>query len=292
MKAYFAGSETLKWLDVLNRNNVENRFVSYYYVRNARDKTTATQQNYINSKLLIVDSGAHTFFSESDQTITASVHKKTTKTVETPDEYFEKYLVWLKQNINILSYFVELDIGELVGQKKVLEWRKKLIKHGLYDKCITVCHPAVTTYKTYLKELDESESKYVAIEGLRPGRKPIPYGPYVLAAYKKNVKIHGFALTNQSIVSKYPFYSVDSTSWLTPAKYGQVQYFQNGKLKTVKSNNPKHMVTKIKPQAKYYNQENTRVDRSYALLENSIQAMQKFEEYYTKLWEKRGIVWT
>lgn len=290
MKVFFAGAENKKWDQYLTSAEAENRFYSYYYGGSANNE--ALLLNKRNSNILIVDSGAHTFFSESDQSLTASVHKKQNKTKQTPDEYFEKYLEWLIKNKPNFSYFVELDIGELVGQQKVLKWRKQLEKHNLLDKCITVCHPAVTSYETYLKELDESVSRYVAIEGLRPGQPQIPYGNYVIEAYKKQVKIHGFALTNTKIVSKYPFYSVDSTSWLSASKFGQVFTFTNGRLSSTNMAQSRKLLQKTKVPAKYYDSNTSKLEISYELLSTNIKAFQQFENYYTKLWEKRGIKWT
>lgn len=291
MKAFFAGAENKQWSIVLEKEQVKNRFFSYYYTRKSKDDTKSLKYNFSKSDILIVDSGAHTFFSESDQSLTASVHKKKSKTKESSDEYWEKYLEWLIRNKNHLTYFVELDIGELVGQKKVIAWRKQLDKHGLLNKCITVCHPAVTSYETYLRELNESQSKYVAIEGLRPGQPQIPYGKYVLAAHKNNIKIHGFALTNQSIVSRYPFYSVDSTSWLAPLKFGSIQYMNKGRISSVNSKDKKLLAQRVRTSSTCYNSSISRVDQSYTLLHNSIAALKHFENYYTRLWAKRGIVW-
>jgi hypothetical protein len=38
------------------------------------------------------------------------------------------------------------------------------------------------------------------------------------------IKFHGFAVTSLPLISKYPWYSVDSTSWVTFGKYGQILY--------------------------------------------------------------------
>jgi hypothetical protein len=47
------------------------------------------------------------------------------------------------------------------------------------------------------------------------------------------VKIHGFGLTTFELMERYPWYSVDSTSWLMIAMFGNVLINVNGKVKAM-----------------------------------------------------------
>ena len=246
-------------------------------------------ENRKHAKTIIVDSGAHTFFSEnSDEGLTVSVHTKKTKTKETPEEYFENYLLWAKKYYDYYDYFVELDIGELVGQDVVLQWRERLKQHGIFDKCITVMHPATCTYEEYLQMLDESESKYCALEGLRAGQAQIPYGKYLLAAYEKGVKVHGFALTNKKIVEKYPFFSVDSSSWKAGLQYGTYARSVDGKSKAIsfKENKWGHDMTMPGLIDVYSDHLKT---QRLARLRLAVKSYADMQTYYTKVWKARGI---
>jgi|TARA_Y100000310_G_C20453192_1_gene701768 hypothetical protein len=91
----------------------------------------------------------------------------------------------------------------------------------------------------------------------------------------KNVKIHGYALNNWKILTRYPFYSVDATSWLNPTIYGQHFKYENGKLNRISHNQPFP---------------NRFSDKDYRLKCSVIEFL-KAEEYLTELWNKRGIVW-
>ena len=149
-------------------------------------------------------------------------------------------------------------------------------------------HPATCTYEEYLKMLDESESKYVALEGLRGGQKQISYGKYLIPAYKKKVKVHGFALTNKKIIDKYPFYSVDSSSWKAGLQYGVYARSVDGQSKAIsfKENKWGHDFT-MPNLIDVYN-ENLKVQRLDRLT-LAVKSYADMQTYYTKLWKARGI---
>lgn len=64
-----------------------------------------------------------------------------------------------------------------------------------------------------------------------------------------NLKVHGFGLTNENLMERYPWYSVDSSSAHVMARYGGI-YTPWGPLKVNTSVNPKELVwrtpTKLK----------------------------------------------
>jgi len=225
MRIFFAGAESSLEAKVLVKDGlIENGFFTYYYMRSSSRLTNFMHAcKPLMKGLIVVDSGAHSFFNEEaggKMGLSASIHSKTTKTKETPNEYFNAYVQWLKANWTGFDYFVELDIGEIVGQEKVMHWRAILKLEGLYSKCITVYHPAVTTEADYLAYLDDSQSRYMALEGARAGKLAVNYPWAIEEALKRNVRLHGFAMTKRSVLFKYPLYSVDSSSWKSGSQYG------------------------------------------------------------------------
>lgn len=44
------------------------------------------------------------------------------------------------------------------------------------------------------------------------------------------IKVHGFGLTSQNLMSRYPWYSVDSTSWLNTGIFGACAFYIDGKM--------------------------------------------------------------
>lgn len=287
MKVFLAAVENSNIVAAIETMGIENGFFSYYYMRK-QDEPIPLFKCRPHVSTIIVDSGAHTFFSESTDGLTVSVHTKKTKTKETPDEYFEAYLIWVKKFYDYFDYFVELDVGELVGQNKVLQWRERLKQHGVYDKCITVMHPRVVDFDAYLAQLEDSKSKYVALEGLRSTQAQINYYKYLKPAIERGIKVHGFALTNKKIIEKYPFYSVDSSSWKTGIQYGSYRHSVDGVSKGVHFRKNKWQLPMNVPNLMDVYHENSNV-QILARLRLAVASYKDMQTFYTKLWKARGI---
>lgn len=280
------------------KNEFSNVFCSYYYLRG--QKRDLIKDVYEHTKSIIVDSGAHTFFSEADNGdpnsgLSASMCRKKTRTKQTPDEYFDGYIKWLEIWKDKINYFVELDIGELVGQKKVLLWRRMFEERGLLHKCITVFHPRVMTYRDYLEDIKNSKSRYVALEGDRLHRKSLPYTQLIEPAYAEGVRVHGFAIVKPKIINSSPFYSVDSSSWLAGERYGTLMAcIGRGQLKSVKLNQlNKSLLALSNVGVDHIEDVHHVVKQSQRdkRREISIRAYRALQDYYTELWKLRGIDW-
>lgn len=103
----------------------------------------------------------------------------------------------------------------------------------------------------------------------------------------KKIKIHGLGVTSQKMLERYPFYSVDSTSWLAGQQYGSLYRWENKKLQ--QSSYREKSVMKfinyglIDP-----------IKENYAYKErvqNNVREFVKMGDFITDLWAKRGIVW-
>ncbi len=285
MKIYLAGSESS--FGQMFGNKIENAFYSYYYLRQTKKNLPKVKLH----QLLFVDSGAHTFFSENENVESASSRTKKSKTKETPDQYFLNYVKWLKVNYDRLDYYAELDIGEIIGQNKVRKWREILKAEGLYKKCVPVYHPSLMSWKDYLNLLDTLESGYIAIEGDRKSRGRLNYNKIIKPAYERKIKVHGFAMTKTTVLNTYPFYSVDSTTWLQAVMFGTIPFHQNGKLLRIRYRDKNDFIKRIKNlNTDILFSDNKKEIRKY-VLEFGINAYKQYEQYYTKLWKKRNINW-
>ena len=272
------------------REHIEYAFYSYYYLRKKDTQLEGAKECH---KVLFIDSGAHSFFSEmADEGIeSASVHKKKSKTKETPQEYFDKYLEWLIKNYHRIDYYAELDIGEIVGQETVLEWRKRLKEHNIYDKCVTVYHPKVMTWEDYIDMLEDSQSGYVALEGDRSGRKRLNYNKLIKPAYERGIKVHGFAMTKTEVLKNYPFYSVDSTSWLQSEMYGTIPFHNDGRIQGCRYKDKDKLIQKLGDlDVNILFGEDKALRRLYTM-KIGIKAYKEYEQFYTELWQKRNINW-
>ena len=123
MKVYLAATEmSEKLLNLRPDDDLSFGLASYYYLRDD------SQLQLILSKIkesLLIDSGAHSF-----------QHGKKVDFLE----YTKKYADFIKKhtNNNKIEGFFEMDIDNVVGYEKVLEYRK--ILESVSDKIIPVWH--------------------------------------------------------------------------------------------------------------------------------------------------------
>lgn len=208
------------------------------------------EKEYANKfKRIIIDSGAFTFMKGRGGSINW-------------DDYIEKYAAFIcKYNIDL---FFELDIDAIVGLKEVERLRKKL-EHLTGKKPIPVWH--ISRGKEYFIQMCK-EYPYVALGGIVTQEVPrnvyekaFPW--FIKIAHKYGVKIHGLGYTSVEGLNNFHFDSVDSTTWLVGAKYGNICCLTPQKGKQIH-----------KP--------NTRVKNSRELAKFNFKEWIKFQEYAEK----------
>lgn len=91
---------------------------------------------------------------------------------------------------------------------------------------------------------------------------------YVFAHTRDTVKVHGLGVTANSLLHRYPFYSVDSTSWLGAARYGNSSATKDKRVALVRSK-AHYTVTTAR----------------------EVEHWMKVEAHITKLWAKRKVIW-
>lgn len=205
MKVYLAGVYSRPYLVLEKPLYI---LESYFYAKNAPEFMENIKKHDIN---FLLDSGAFSFMNK----FTADF-----------DVWVEEYANFInKHNIDL---FFELDIDSIVGLKEVENLRNKLEK--LTNKqCIPVWHKS--RGKDYWLKMI-SDYKYCAIGGIvtkeiKPNEYPF-LNWFLSEAKKQNCKVHGLGYTKTTELNKYPFYSIDSTSWLSGSRFAHIYYFENG----------------------------------------------------------------
>lgn len=288
MKVYMAGYEGVSTSYNVLLPKDYNVFLTYFYKKNSEKCLQYMRENY-QKRIVTIDSGAHTFFGFIGASVTDQSGKQNLSKMPDPNKYFEEYAAWLQQWHHYLDYFVELDLHVIVGYKRVKEWRQELIRNGLFKKCIPV-HHAYNSMRDYDELLDIAESKYIGLEGIIDKDNVLPYNELLRKCYAKQVKAHCFAMTKPMYLNKYPFYSVDSSRWLNPVKYGCFDIWDEKKmeLKTVKSVQKDFF--KYNVDLGLHSANRTKETARQKLLYSADQ-YSKMEKHFTKLWEARGIHW-
>lgn len=160
--------------------------------------------------LTLMDSGAYTI----DQM------KKQGKVVEGLD--FAGYCAWLKANPKLYTHYVNLDV--ISNGKATYDNWMRMRAEGLDP--IAVYH-ATTDVKWLHKYLDAG-CEYLclgAVAFMYTERRLVNFD-HIWANHLTDskgmplIKIHGFGLTSLRIITRYPWYSVDSSSWAFIARHG------------------------------------------------------------------------
>lgn len=140
-------------------------------------------------------------------------------------EYVDKYAEFVKQYIQYLDVYVNVDILRDAGATwKVQKYLEDV--HKLNP--LPVFHPR-DDFKWFKKYLDNYE--YIGVGGIGGGITKdhyIPFGDKIFELVCPEPiklpkwKIHGFGLTSVTLMFRYPFYSVDSASWVHYSAYGHI----------------------------------------------------------------------
>lgn len=241
MKIYLAGIETHHAYYPDHDYNDIPILTTFYHLMKKKEIP-----HYAYADSLMLDSGAFTFFSG--------------KKVDWND-YVNKYIDFI--NLTKINLFIELDIYKILGIKAVEEIRKK-IELNTGKKAIPVWH--VFLGIDYYKKLCE-DYNYIAISASGAydshwtRSNPDQLKKMVLYAKSKNVKVHGLGYTCTNKLNKIPFYSVDSTSWISGMKFGNIHRFNGKTISTLKR--PK----------------NTKMINPRLRLKNNFNEWVKFEKY-------------
>lgn len=245
-RVILAGSDSPSSMRVLREVKARNVLLSYYYIR--KRKNVDWREYLKDFEWVMIDSGAHTFKSALGLSVTSSkvnesaggqkreevIDGTVSAGVEIKGEdrdryimsYLDDYAAWLQEYDDIVSTFVELDIDEIVGKEPCDGYRQYLLDKGVRrDKLMPVFH-SQSSVKDTLKDFEEW-AKGFQFCAVSFGDTRMSYMPLFAIARKYGVRIHGLALTSYVAIRQFPYFSVDSTSWLAGSMYGMT-YVANG----------------------------------------------------------------
>lgn len=170
---------------------------------------------------IAIDSGAFSIYVDMNN------RRKIPNFSETKEfwDYVDSYGSWLQENEQYLEMYVNLDV--IFNPEATYKVQKYLENNfGLHP--IPVLHPR-EDFKWLKLYMDNYP--YIGIGGLGqdfPKEQWMGFGDKVfdmvcpLPSKLPKWKIHGFAVTSVDIMFRYPFYSVDSSSWVKYAAFGWI----------------------------------------------------------------------
>lgn len=205
MKVFLSALEASPEFYDIDKNIMKYNYnlMSFYYLRNKKEIAEIIKQK---SKLVIIDSGAHSF--------------QKGKKVDWV-EYTKQYAEFIKNfdDNKVVGYF-EMDVDNIIGYEKVLELRK--ILENASNKIIPVWHKN-RGIEEYKKMCQDYAGKIIAITGFKnEDIKDEQYLMFLKCAKKYNCKVHCLGMTRKKVLDKVPFDYVDSSSWKQQSIYGRI----------------------------------------------------------------------
>lgn len=171
---------------------------------------------------LMIDSGAHSLFKEHIGT-----SRNRDYTFFESDvfwKFVDEYVLFLKDDGEKFSAYVNVDV--IFNPELSWKVQKYMEKRGLCP--LPVFHSG-ENFKWLKKYIDNYD--YVGIGGLGQSVSKAQWilntgdPAFNLLCNDKGyprVKVHGFAMTSPDLMIQYPFFSVDSTSWMQFGKFGLI----------------------------------------------------------------------
>lgn len=220
----FSGVEDNNNFHVLYDMGIRNFLISYHYVQKKHLQTKEYKELGVK---FFVDSGAYTFMNNLE-------HEETT--IEEWEKYIEGYLRWVERNRDIVFACANLDIEYLVGGDQVQYWNEKYFEPFMLNTGIPVCFiHHIDTALSWEKYCQRYPYTGLSWGVDNPDGDDLKYGIDMLrTAEKYNCLVHGMAMTQTSLLTKMPFYTVDSTTWLVGLQYGEVNFWTGKKMTRLK----------------------------------------------------------
>lgn len=191
--------------------------VSYFYIRkNLSYWEKMLPQFKSEGGIFMTDSGAFSFMGKyaPDTPEYDEMCKE-----ESWLDYLNEYKNWLAAHKDYVFCAANLDIDTIVGEDCVNKWNKEIFEPLGKETGIQIVYVAHETDKSsLLVRLEEYCKKYGYVGANRSAKNLAPKVYQLVKHYKR--RIHGFAWTELPLLRRYPFFSVDSTSWLSGVRYG------------------------------------------------------------------------
>lgn len=159
-------------------------------------------------------------------------------------QYMDDYIAFVRENKQHINTYVNLDV---INNPKAT-WRNQMYMEERGIKPVPVFH--FGSDLKWLKRYLDRGYDHIAIGGMVPNKASvlIPALDEIWGDLLTDkggmplVKVHGFAATSPRLIKRYPWYSVDSTSWLKMAAYGKIYVPLNHKGDLKYDRNP-HIVS-------------------------------------------------
>lgn len=225
---YFSASSTGDFQQLYDFG-IREILVSYFYIRKNFSYWRRMLPTFKGEGgIFMTDSGAFSFMGKYDPE-DPECAKYRTEEFWLP--YLFEYLKWIKENREYIFSVVNLDLDMLVGEDIVNKWNETyfepLEREGY--QVIYVAHP--TDKRDSLSRLKYYCGKYSYVGANRSNKEDAAKIYQMIKYY--HCRIHGFAWTEIDLLKHYPFFSVDSVTWLGGVRFGTTYNYDGKNFSTI-----------------------------------------------------------
>ena len=286
MNIYFATSPSKQHFALIVEEKIKNILVSYHYIKKPQELFKLL--NGYEPERIMIDSGAFSVWSNG-----GSINL----------ENYAEFCVELKKILssNIEFNIVNLDVlpgkwgfvpsKEEIAKSAELGWKNM---EYLESKGLKVIHIFHQHEDWSILDKLVKHSDYIGISPANDvsNNEKQKWMKQVFSRIKNKVKTHGFAVTSYNQLYNYPYYSADSSSWITPARYGMLPIMTD--TFQIKSFSYKD-INNIEKYWKYLSEVGIDVIADSKSWQGrtriAIATYKKLEEIATRIWKERGIIW-
>jgi len=220
----FSGVEDEKNFNILYDMGIRNFLISYHYVQR---KHLSTQRYKEIGVKFFVDSGAYTYMNDINYE---------DYTIEQWEKHIEGYLKWARKNSDIIFAIANLDLEILVGGEQVQIWNEKYFEPFMLETGIPVCFIYHEEAPKLSWEQYCQRYPYVGVSLVTGGSSDTLKWCFekLKVAEKYKSLVHGMGMTQTALLTKLPFYTVDSTTWLVGLQYGEINFWTGKKMSRLK----------------------------------------------------------
>ena len=287
MRVFFACPASKQFIQQLEKAQVDNVLFSFAFF--PKIETVKKMFGDWKPKNIIVDSGAFSVWSRNEKVD------------------IDKYAEFC---YNVISHFDKSDISCVnldvlpgnFGRMPTTKERQESVKQGrenflyLSEKKGLNTIPVFHQHEDFkwlhlmMKDVKELKTNYLGLSPAndQPMKSKLAWLNKAFSITKNDVKCHGFAVTGFQQLVTYPFFSADSSSWVSGGKFARIPTFSNGRLQGIHFKEAgavnKLWKSSTVKDIKLFTDYNV---RNY----QGALAFKQLEEFITKVWQKRGITW-
>lgn len=279
MILYMAGSEPENYSEMIHKFWTNNALTTYFTLKDKPDQLKSFAERF-KFKNYFLDSWAYW----------ARTRWKTLDVI--------KYWEYLKSNLKYLDLYANLD--DKNSEEKTMSNLKYL--ESIWLKPLPVWHVNGWNYDLLRQLLDKYD--YIAIWWITGDRDnnannfkkifKLAFGYWRNSSWNYIKKYHWFWVTDVNVLIDYPWYSVDSTSWLAACKYWEIHLLINWRIKKVQYKKTNELIKYWKYIPKEFKditmiQDSNWIKNYKNRLSISAICFREVEKYYTKIWNSRNI---